>query len=84
MKNKTDSVPQNARCASLDQLLDTVVAAYLSPLPRRPVLRKWLRDAGVPQFKTNPLAKKGGGACYYSVSHVEKFFASRMSKAMSL
>ena len=81
VNTKPNPTPQNARCASLDQIMATVIAAYLTPIPERPVLRRWFRDAGIPCFKANPLAKKGGGPCYYSVSHVEKFLAARTGKA---
>ena len=65
-----------ARLASLDGLLETVIPAFLSPPPSRETLRDWFDDAGIPRFKANPTAKRGGGPVYYSVAAVEKFLQS--------
>ena len=67
--------PINARLATLDQLIETTVAVYLSPPPPRETLRNWLDAARIPRFKPNPLAKRGGGTVYYSVAAVEKMLA---------
>lgn len=68
----------NARLATLESLLETVIAAHLSPPPSRETLRDWFADAGIPRFKANQTAKRGGGTTYYSVPHVEKFLRSRV------
>jgi hypothetical protein len=67
----------NARLATLDQLLQTTVPAFLTPAPSRETLRGWFDSAGVPRFKANPTARRGGGPCFYSVAAVEKLFRSR-------
>jgi hypothetical protein len=63
--------------ASLDQLLETTIPAFLSPAPCRASLRVWFDQARIPRFQFNPTAKRGGGKVYYSVSAVEKFLKSR-------
>ena len=80
---KTNSIlnpqPQtSARAATLDSLIENVIPLFLSPPPSRETLRNWFEAAGVPKFKCNPSAKRGGGPCFYSVSAVEKFFRSRL------
>ena len=72
------NIHASARSATLDELLKTTVPAFLNPPPSRWTLRNWLDAAAVPRFKANPHAKKGGGTVYYSVSHTEKLFRSRM------
>jgi hypothetical protein len=67
----------NARLATLDQLLQTTIPAFLSPCPSRETLRAWFDAAGIPRFKSNPTAQRGGGPCFYSIPAVEKFFRSR-------
>jgi hypothetical protein len=67
----------NARLATLDQLLQTTIPAFLTPAPSRETLRAWFDSAGVPRFKANPTAQRGGGPCFYSVAGVEKFFRNR-------
>jgi hypothetical protein len=67
----------SARLATLDQLLRTVIPAYLAPPPGRETLRDWFDQARIPRFKANPTAKRGGGTVFYSVSAVEKFLQSR-------
>jgi hypothetical protein len=69
---------QNVRLATLDELLKSIIPVFLSPVPSRHTLRLWLDAAKVPRFKSNPLAKRGGGPCYYQVAAVEKFLRSRM------
>jgi hypothetical protein len=67
----------NARAATLDELLKTTIPNFLSPPPTRETLREWFDAAKIPRFKSNPLAKRGGGPVYYSVAGVEKFLRSR-------
>ncbi|HWN97391.1 MAG TPA: hypothetical protein VNT99_20335 [Methylomirabilota bacterium] len=76
-KGETPPTKVNARLASLDVLLTTTIPLFLDPLPAKPTLRQWLHDAKVPRFKSNPIAKRGGGPTYYSVTHVEKFLKDR-------
>jgi hypothetical protein len=73
------SAPGNctARLATLDQLLKTVIPAYLEPAPGRETLRDWFDAARIPRFKANPAARRGGGPVFYSVTAVEKFLQSR-------
>ena len=66
-----------ARLATLDQLLETVIPAYFAPPPSRETLRDWFDKARIPRFKSNPVAKRGGGTVFYSVAAVEKFLRSR-------
>jgi hypothetical protein len=73
--NRTE--PFSARLATLDELLKTVIPAYLTPSPGRETLRDWFDQARIPRFKANPTAKRGGGPVFYSVSAVEKFLHSR-------
>jgi hypothetical protein len=72
-----DNGNPTARLATLDQLLETTIPNFLSPPPSRDTLRDWFDRAGIPRFKANPTAKKGGGTVFYSTSHVEKYFRSR-------
>jgi hypothetical protein len=67
----------SSRLSSLEWLLETVIPAYLTPPPSRETLRDWFDTAGIPRFKANPTAKRGGGPVYYSVAAVEKFLQSR-------
>ncbi len=55
----------NARLATIDVLASTTFTAYLDPVPPKETIRAWLDRARVPRFKTNPLAKRGGGQVYY-------------------
>jgi len=66
------NLPQRARLATLDELLRDVVPNHISPPPLRDTFRAWLDRANIPRFKTNMAARRGGGVCFYSVSHVEK------------
>ena len=66
-----------ARLASLDGLLETIIPAYLTPVPSRETLRDWFDTARIPRFKANPAAKRGGGPVFYSVAAVEKFLQTR-------
>ena len=67
----------NARLASLDGLMETIIPAFLNPTPSRETLREWFDAARIPRFKANPTARRGGGPVYYSVAAVEKFLQSR-------
>jgi hypothetical protein len=66
-----------ARLATLEQLEKTTLPLFLDPIPTRETLRAWFDAAGVPRFKTNPTARRGGGPVWYSVAAVEKFLRSR-------
>jgi hypothetical protein len=77
-KKKTQELNRNSRMATLDQLRETTIPAFLSPVPHRDTIRNWLDKARVPRFKTNPHAKRGGGPVWYSVAAVEKLLESRV------
>ena len=68
---------RSARLATLEQLIQTLVQAYLDPVPSHETLREWFDTARIPRFKANPAAKRGGGQVYYSVAAVEKFLQTR-------
>lgn len=75
---KEQDKPENtARLASLDQLIQTTLPNFLNPVPSKETLRGWFDVARVPRFKSNPVARRGGGICYYSVAGVEKFLRAR-------
>lgn len=65
-----------ARLATLCQLQE-MIENHLQPVPKPDTLRTWFDRAGIPRFKANPNATRGGGPCYYSVSHVEKLLRNR-------
>lgn len=67
----------SARLATLDQLIENTIPHFLVPIPSRETLRAWFDAAGVPRFKCNPSAQRGGGPCFYSVAAVEKFLRTR-------
>lgn len=67
----------SARLATLEQLVQTLIPAYLNPTPSHETLRDWFDAARIPRFKANPAAKRGGGPVFYSVAAVEKFLHSR-------
>ena len=67
----------SARLATINQLLQTVIPAYLTPAPSAFTLRVWFDKARIARFKSNPTAKRGGGTVFYSVAGVEKFLQSR-------
>jgi hypothetical protein len=71
-----------ARMATIDQLLKTVIPVFLAPPPSRETLRHWFDQARIPRFKANPVAKRGGGPVFYSVSGVEKFLRNRILPRM--
>jgi hypothetical protein len=66
-----------ARLATLPELEKTTLPVFINPVPSRETLRAWFDDAKIARFKSNPVAKRGGGLVYYSVAGVEKFFRSR-------
>lgn len=66
-----------ARLATLEQLKQTTLAVYISPIPSNETLRAWFDAARIPRFKSNPTAKRGGGPVFYSVAAVEKFLKVR-------
>jgi hypothetical protein len=68
---------RSARLATLHQLRQTVIPAYLTPAPSLFTLRVWFDKARIPRFKSNPTARRGGGTVFYSVAAVEKFLQSR-------
>lgn len=61
----------------MNQLLQTVIPAHLTPAPSTFTLRAWFDRERIPRFKSNPTAKRGGGTVFYSVAAVEKFLQSR-------
>ena|ERR1017187_6815135 len=67
----------SARLATLEQLVKTLIPAYLTPTPSRETLREWFDAARIPRFKANPAARRGGGPVFYSVAAVEKFLQTR-------
>lgn len=71
----------NVRAATLAELKETLLPNFIHKVPSDETLRAWFDAAGVPRFKANPLAKRGGGPIFYSVPAVEKFFRSRMVPA---
>ena len=66
-----------ARLASLSELMENVLPNFLTPVPSRDTVRNWLDKSGVARFKSNPLARRGGGVVFYSVNAVEKFLRQR-------
>ena len=67
----------SARLATLEQLVKTLIPAYLTPTPSHETLREWFDAARIPRFKANPAARRGGGPVFYSVAAVEKFLQTR-------
>lgn len=74
--------PTTARLATLDGIINDVLPQFINPIPRRETVRNWLDAANIPRFKSNPLAKRGGGPVYYSIAHTEKFLRSRVLPRM--
>jgi hypothetical protein len=66
-----------ARLATLAQLRETTLPNFLAPVPPASTLREWFDKGAIPRFKSNPLAKRGGGPVFYSVAAVEKFLRQR-------
>ena len=75
---KSPNEAARARTATLAQLRETVLPAYLDPLPHDDTLRAWFDRAKIPRLKSNPHAKRGGGLVYYSVSAVEKMLKQQL------
>ena len=75
---QNEAIPR-ARLATLGQLIENVLPNFIQPIPCRETLRAWFDAGNVPRFKPNPSARRGGGAVFYSVAGVEKFFRSRMA-----
>jgi hypothetical protein len=75
-QTKPTNPPVNARFANLTELRP-FVETWLCPVPCKATLVRIFDAAGIPRFKANPTAKRGGGPVYYSVSAVEKFFKNR-------
>ena len=67
----------SARLATLAKLKENTLPQFIDPIPADETLRAWLDAAGIPRFKANPTAQRGGGPCFYSVAAVEKLFRSR-------
>lgn len=72
------TVNTSVRLATLDELIKTTIPLFISPVPCRETLRSWFDAARIPRFKSNPMAKRGGGPCYYQVAAVEKLLRSRI------
>ena len=73
MSDKNKSPEQSAikaRFATLEKIIAEVVPLFLDPVPHPVTLRR--RFKNVPQMKSNPLARHGGGPVYYSVPHIER------------
>jgi len=70
-----------ARSATLDEIIETILPLFISPVPSRDTVRNWLDSAKVPRFKSNPTARRGGGICYYQVAGVEKLMRARTMPA---
>jgi hypothetical protein len=73
----SDAIEQKARLASLDEIIENVLPVFLAPAPTKQTLRHWFDSARIPRFKANATAVRGGGPCYYSLAHVERFLRSR-------
>ena len=72
-----ESAVSTVRLATLDQLSENHLRNFLDPVPCKDTLREMFDRAGVPRFKANPKARRGGGIVYYSVAAVEKLFRSQ-------
>lgn len=68
----------SVRLATLRKLREEILPNLIVPVPTEETLRGMFDAANIPRFKTNPIAKRGGGPCYYSVPAVEKYFRNRM------
>lgn len=75
MQNIANS--STARLATLTEFREKILPNFLSPVPSQETLRSWFDAAKIARFQANPLAKRGGGPCFYSVAGVEKFFRAR-------
>lgn len=74
---KVETASPTIRTATLAVIYRDYLPHLIQPVPHIETVRDWLDGANIPRFKANPLAKRGGGPCYYSMSHVEKFFRNR-------
>jgi hypothetical protein len=72
-----DQKENSARVATLDRIRETTATAYFDPPPTTRALRALFDSEGIPRFKSNLTAKRGGGTVYYSVPHVERLFRNR-------
>jgi hypothetical protein len=66
-----------ARMATARELLDTVVPAYLTPIPSERALVTWFKRFGVTGLKANPSAIRGGGKTWWHVADVEKMLREK-------
>lgn len=71
------SESRRARLATLDELLATVIPAYLAPVPSRKTLGRWLEAAGINKLKANPAARRGGGTTWWHVAQVERMLRQK-------
>lgn len=79
-ETETKAAPKaTARAATLAELRANVLPLFIAPIPSNETLRAWFDAAGVPRFKTNPLAKRGGGLTFYQVAAVERLLRSRLT-----
>jgi hypothetical protein len=76
--NKTKSI-KTARLVTMDELIQSVLPPFITPIPSRETLRSWFDRAHIPRLKTSPHAKRGGGPLYYDVEAVKKFLRSCVS-----
>lgn len=70
-----------ARLATAEELLQTIIPAYLSPPPTKRALVRLLKSAGVQTFKASPSARRGGGRVFYSVAGTERLLRQRSGMA---
>ncbi len=70
------------RLASLGRLKTELLPAFFGPdLPSDETIRRWFRESGVPFYKCNRAAKRGGGQVLWETAAVEKFLKSRVRPA---
>lgn len=60
-----------ARLATLNVLIRTILPLFLAPVPSRETLRQWFDAAKIPRFKANPLAKRGGAGLSSLVAWIQ-------------
>lgn len=68
---------RKARLATLPVLRETLLPLYLNPLPTDRSLRRLFKASGIPTFKANRAARRGGGQVYFAVAQIEKLLRSR-------
>lgn len=61
----------------MNQLRETVLGAYFSPLPCNRTLQVTFDRERIPRYKANPTCTRGGGKVYYDVAAVEKMLRAR-------